>query len=704
MAAARDEFEAIASGWRPALETLLETQPAQDQAASSEKVRALRAFLDKYPQGYYSQLAVFMLALHYYETGYADETVKILGRAGHLPAVDAYAAALHGMALLRLQKYGEISRLAGEYMAAHPGSRAAYELVIISAEAMSRQGDSRAALDMLEDAARDDDAPPVSRGRTYAAMARTHKQLGRPDMAAQALARIGAEYPRADVNLDFAALTAAYADGVIPQSLPLQDRLALGRYLMVKEKFALAADLLGKGLPANADPALLSLAGEAAYRAGRYSDAAGFLEKARSGARDPDTMSRSCAFLGMALRKRAKKNDTNTALKELESCARNASRNKGLLYSALADLYEVMDSPKSAVGALEKLAAADPAHSEDHMHRLARHYLLNGRADAAFRTFDALLKSIPDGKYADDAAFWAARLAMRGGRSAEAVTRFQALRRDYPYSYFADRAPEYLRQLGAKPEPDWRQGAGAASFPRIRSEAVKFGYALMDMGYYEQAETEFRFALGGGEDEADAAGVGLARLMRARGEMIPSVKAIELRAMRRPAFHNLVMTHTAYRELLYPTLYADEVRLAATAHGVPPALALAVIRQESRFEAKATSRSNAKGLMQIIPSTGKWIAGKRGISGFSVEQLYEVRRNVDFGNWYIREMLNVHGGDKHLAVAAYNGGPGNVRKWRAQFGATDADLFTEHIPRDETRDYVTKVMHNWFVYDYLLAN
>lgn len=706
MAGARDDFSAIVRDWRPALETLFEKEPGVNPDASEVRVMALQRFLNKHPAGYYAQLATYMLALYYYEAGYAAETMKVLDNAGSMPAVEAYEAELFALAALRLEQYGAVGRMAGETLAAHPGSRAAYEMVLLSAEAVYRQGNSESALEMLRSAALDEDAPPVSRGRAYAAMARMYSLMGRPDMAARALVRIGADYPRTDLNLDFAALAAQYAGGALPASVSDEDRLALGRFLMDKEQITAAADVLGKGLPQSAGAQVLTLIGEASFRLGRYTDAVGYLEKARTRARNGDEASRACAFLGMALRKRnnTRRNDLNVAKKELESCAGKYSENRGLVYQALADLYDAMDSPVSAVNALDKMAQADPGLSEEHMHRLGRHYLLNGNSTAAYKVFDALVRNIPHGKFSDDAAFWAARIALRAGRTSEALERFHALRRDYPYSYFANRAPDYLRQLGAEPQPDWRNGAGAPPFPTVRSEAVRYGYAFMEMGYERMAGAEFGLALSRGGDEADAAGVGMARMLRSRGTMIPSVKAIELRVMHNPAFYTLVMNHPAYRELLYPTLYVDMVERAATAHNVPAALALAVIRQESRFESTATSRSNAKGLMQIIPSTGKWIADKRGISGFAVDQLYEVQRNVDFGNWYIREMLDKNGGDKHLAVAAYNGGPGNVRKWTSQHDTSDIDLFTEFIPRTETRDYVTKVMHNWYVYDYLLNN
>ena len=107
--------------------------------------------------------------------------------------------------------------------------------------------------------------------------------------------------------------------------------------------------------------------------------------------------------------------------------------------------------------------------------------------------------------------------------------------------------------------------------------------------------------------------------------------------------------------------------------------------------------------MQVMPSTGRWIAQKRGISGFTVDSLYDAQRSTDFGAWYIRAMLDKFDNNMYLAAAAYNGGPGNAGRWLRQFPTQDIDQFTEFIPKDETRDYVTKVMHNYFVYSAILG-
>lgn len=702
---ARDSFAAIFTDWRPGLETLFGKEPGANPEATDTRILQIDQFLKKHPQGYYAQLATYAKALAYYDSGYAGQAMKVLDQGGDMTAVEGYAALLYAMAALRMGEYDLVGRKAGEFKARHPGTRFASEMILISAQAVSKQGRAEDALAICRQAARDADAPAVSRGRAYAAMARIYSNLGRPHMAGQALIQIALARPAPDLDLDFGALVSEYAGGALPPDTTDADRMAVGRFLMDKEQYASVAALLSKGLPSGADARVFLILGDASYRLGRYSDAIGYLQSAGRNARDDDTRSRACGLRGMALRRRNNRggSDLTAAKKELEACAKTYSVNRGLLFQALADLYDSMDSPVSAVGALENLAKDDPGQSEDHLLRLARHYLLKGDGTAAFGVYDALVKNFPEGQYADDASFWAARIQMTRGRAADSSARFIALRENYPYSYFANRATDYLKQLGVDAGPDWRAMAPPA-FPRLRSEALRYGYAFMDLGYTGLADKEFSLALVQGGEIGDAAGVGAARLLRRQGKMIPSVKAIERRVRISPRFHNLVMSHPAYRELLFPTLYRDQVKQSATRESVSPALAFAIIRQESRFEARATSHSNAKGLMQIIPSTGKWIAQKRGISGFSVDQLYEIGVNVDFGCWYIREMLKKFNGDQYLAVAAYNGGPGNVGKWKKQYDTSDADLFAESIPRTETRDYVTKVMHNWYVYDYLLNN
>ena len=120
-------------------------------------------------------------------------------------------------------------------------------------------------------------------------------------------------------------------------------------------------------------------------------------------------------------------------------------------------------------------------------------------------------------------------------------------------------------------------------------------------------------------------------------------------------------------KLLYPLRYEDEIKAWTDSYSLDLHLVAAVIRSESRFDPHALSHAGATGLMQIIPSTGKWIAAQIGEEGFTVEDLSDPGINIRFGTWYLRYLLDRFG-DMDVVLAAYNAGPSNAIRWQAGEG------------------------------------
>jgi len=119
---------------------------------------------------------------------------------------------------------------------------------------------------------------------------------------------------------------------------------------------------------------------------------------------------------------------------------------------------------------------------------------------------------------------------------------------------------------------------------------------------------------------------------------------------------------------------------------------MAVIWVESKYEPKATSRKDARGLMQIIPSTGQWIAKEIEIGSYNDDLLYDPDINICMGCWYLSYLLEVFGGDVELALAAYNGGMGNVKKWLNDSRYSKDGSKLDFIPFWETSQYIDKVV------------
>jgi len=152
--------------------------------------------------------------------------------------------------------------------------------------------------------------------------------------------------------------------------------------------------------------------------------------------------------------------------------------------------------------------------------------------------------------------------------------------------------------------------------------------------------------------------------------------------------------------LAYPTPYADLVLPQAQTYHLDPLLLFAVIRQESLFEGFATSYAAARGLMQVIPSTGRYIAGQLRWPDYDDGDLYRPYVSVAFGSWYLAEQRDRFDGDLFAALAAYNAGPGNSRRWK-EAAPNDPDLFVETIRFQETRRYVRAIYSHYAVYRWL---
>ncbi|MFK7967187.1 MAG: transglycosylase SLT domain-containing protein [Burkholderiaceae bacterium] len=143
------------------------------------------------------------------------------------------------------------------------------------------------------------------------------------------------------------------------------------------------------------------------------------------------------------------------------------------------------------------------------------------------------------------------------------------------------------------------------------------------------------------------------------------------------------------------------VESIANARGLDPAWIYGLMHQESRFALRARSHVGARGLMQIMPRTGRWIARQLGVRGFKTAQLEQFETNVAFGTYYLRSVYDKLDQSMLLASAAYNAGPKRPRRWRASLPhPVDGALFAELIPFAQTRQYVKKVLLNTAYYGY----
>jgi soluble lytic murein transglycosylase len=151
----------------------------------------------------------------------------------------------------------------------------------------------------------------------------------------------------------------------------------------------------------------------------------------------------------------------------------------------------------------------------------------------------------------------------------------------------------------------------------------------------------------------------------------------------------------------YPVPHRAALDAATRQWDLDEAFVYGIIRQESRFLAQARSPAGAVGLMQLMPSTARWIARQLPVKPFRTDMLVSPEVNVSMGTYYLHRVLAALG-DPILAAAAYNAGPARAQRWRDDKPLEGA-IYAETIPYPETRDYVKKVFTNAWYYRHRLT-
>jgi soluble lytic murein transglycosylase len=159
----------------------------------------------------------------------------------------------------------------------------------------------------------------------------------------------------------------------------------------------------------------------------------------------------------------------------------------------------------------------------------------------------------------------------------------------------------------------------------------------------------------------------------------------------------------AVTEFNLPLTNADVIRQQAAEKHLDPALIAGVIYAETKFDPRP-SAAGAQGLMQILPQTAEFLAHKSGATTFTVADLGTPQVNIAYGSYYLRYLLDHYDGKTVLALAAYNGGIGNVDRWVTDARRHGRQMTIQAIPFPETRAYVQRVLHAQHQYRHTYAS
>lgn len=307
------------------------------------------------------------------------------------------------------------------------------------------------------------------------------------------------------------------------------------------------------------------------------------------------------------------------------------------------------------------------------------------------------------------ALYYLGRISESTRDYAAARTYFQAASDNYPNFYYgilsrtrladpavsrAATAASVQKFLGAIrfPHPDFG-GFHATPITKLRIERCRL---LYQAGLNDLAEGEMRFGA-----KTDSQGHLLAQELAERcvREGNPSqglrwIKALAPNYLYMP----LSAAPESFWRLAFPLPFKNELARNSKAHSLDPYMVAALVRQESEFNPTAVSRSNAYGLTQVLPSTGRSISRKAGIHRFHASMLFSPEINLKLGTLYVRMLLDSLEGQWESALASYNAGKSRVVNWRTWFNFREPAEFVETIPFTETRNYVQMVMRNADVY------
>lgn len=152
--------------------------------------------------------------------------------------------------------------------------------------------------------------------------------------------------------------------------------------------------------------------------------------------------------------------------------------------------------------------------------------------------------------------------------------------------------------------------------------------------------------------------------------------------------------------LRFPLAHKDRVELYASENKLDPGHVFAVIRQESAFNPEARSSAGARGLMQLMPRTGRITARKYSIPLGGLHRLYEADKNISIGTAYLNQVMEDYDRNIVLASAAYNAGPHRVKRWLPEDDKKEAERWVAMVPFDETRNYIQRVLAYSVIYDW----
>jgi soluble lytic murein transglycosylase len=337
-----------------------------------------------------------------------------------------------------------------------------------------------------------------------------------------------------------------------------------------------------------------------------------------------------------------------------------------------------------------------------HWHAAWLNYRMRRYPDAA-KLMDEQIVNYPAGTEIPGALYWRGRMYEDVEHNfGQAINYYKVLNANYVNSYYAMLGRQRLDILGNRAAVDAAPALASVrdvndphlidALPENDIHLIK-ARLLANAALNEYIRPEIQLS----ETSAEWGALAEAEIYESFGEDTRALQAMKHSGL---PFFSLPVSEvpSVYWQLEFPRPYWDEIVSDSKENGVDPFLTASLIRQESEFNPNVISKANAWGLMQLLPSTGKALAKKRGERHFSANDLLNPSTNLALGTEDLRRSIDRYGGQVEYALAAYNAGDTPVRQWIALNDYKDIPEWVESIPYSETREYVQGILRNREMY------
>ena len=392
---------------------------------------------------------------------------------------------------------------------------------------------------------------------------------------------------------------------------------------------------------------------------------------------------------------------------------------KSRIYALMGDIYGAKRDVVSAEKYYLKAADSNGAMSDLALREIARIAYDNGWRDKAWNYYKKLNDTYPNSPFDSEslnyllvmafykgdstsAGEYASKLAQKGTNFEDRLKGEYYLQRlkisndeyfkKYPLAYFSFRLERVEPQMYLPPEK---------SYPEVDKFKSNLGWEYFLAGCYDLAEREYQFI----NDKQDPYAKMILSYM---GYFHMQFKdgIILTRDFTDGNYQSQIEKGYAkwFYDKAFPMEHLDTIEKLAPQNNFPVSLILAIIRQESFFYDDVVSSAGAIGLMQIMPSTGKFVADNNGVGrSFTKEKLNNPELNIKYGIWYLDYIRSSVGDNTGMILASHNAGPGNLKRWEEMFPVYNSDpvLFFELIPARQTRNFVRHVLVNQRIYEKL---